>query len=160
MRRIVPVVLLCLVVISIRSALAGDPVSPLFQARLEATMVEWERGATPQDRGDPEVGAWPASAHPASFCLGSACLSSYCIGSLCVSSECVGSGCVGSTCVGSGCASSLCAGSGCIGSICGGSACMGPSLCPRKCDGNDGATNPAEPDYGNLTYTWGPCREW
>ncbi len=137
---------------------AKDPQSPLFRARLEATMRDWENGGSPGAYGGDDPPLTPASLNPASFCLGSACLASYCIGSLCISSECVGSGCAGSTCIGSGCAASMCAASGCIGSICGGSACMGTTLCPKVCGDDTGPASTQGPDYGNLTYTWGPCR--
>jgi hypothetical protein len=159
MKRIALLVLGCLLTICLGNGLAGDPVSPLFQARLDATKAEWERGGEAGDPGGQDPTWWPASANPMSFCLGSVCLTSYCLGSFCMSSHCVGSGCVGSTCLGSGCAASLCVGSGCVGSICGGSACLGVSLCPKKCHGNDGAANRDGPDYGGLTYTWGPCRD-
>ena len=159
MKRIAILVLGFLLTICLQNSFAGDPVSPLFQARLDATMDEWERGGKAGDPGDQSPTWWPASANPVSFCLGSVCLASYCVGSLCVSSDCVGSGCVGSTCLGSGCASSLCVGSGCVGSICGGSACLGVSLCPKRCDGNDGAAGRDSPDYGGLTFTWGPCAD-
>jgi hypothetical protein len=149
MKRIALLVLGCLLTICLGNGLAGDPVSPLFQARLDATKAEWERGGEAGDPGGQDPTWWPASANPMSFCLGSVCLASHC----------VGSGCVGSTCLGSGCAASLCVGSGCVGSICGGSACLGVSLCPKKCHGNDGAANRDGPDYGGLTYTWGPCRD-
>ena len=157
MKRIGLLFSVCLLAACLQSGFGGDPVSPLFQARLDATMAEWERAGDAGDPGGQDPTWWPASANPVSFCAGSVCLASYCIGSFCLSSECVGSGCVGSTCVGSGCVSSLCAGSGCLGSICGGSACMGVSLCPKNCTGNDGAANADGPDYTNLTYTWGPC---
>ena len=157
MMRITLMVLVCLLLCSLGRGHAGNPVSPLFHARLEATKTDWERGEKVDGPGGTDP-TWLPSANPVSFCLGSVCLASYCIGSFCVSSGCVGSGCVGSTCIGSGCVASLCGGSGCVGSVCGGSACLGVSLCPQKCDGSgDGATNREGPDYNNLTYTWGPC---
>lgn len=121
------------------AAQAGDPVSPLFSARLEATLAGWEMAALrPAERADQEVLTWPASAQPASLCVGSLCVGSLCLGSLCVSSDCVGSGCVNSGCAGSGCVGSVCIGSGCTGSMCGGSACMGTTLCIRACGGYGG----------------------
>jgi hypothetical protein len=121
------------------AAQARDPVSPLFSARLEATLAGWEMAALrPAECGDQEVLTWPASAQPASLCVGSLCVGSLCLGSLCVSSDCVGSGCVNSGCAGSGCVGSVCIGSGCAGSMCGGSACMGTTLCIRACGGDGG----------------------
>jgi hypothetical protein len=120
--------------------LAGDPVSPLYGARLSATLMEWEMGAMPvPDDGGEETPWFPASAQPFSFCAGSVCFGSMCFGSLCVSSDCVGSGCLnsgcsGSACVGSTCVGSLCAGSVCLGSACVGSACGGSTTCLRSCD--------------------------
>ncbi len=157
MIRITLMVLACLLVYSCSACYAGNPVSPLFRSRHEATMSDWERGGSADGPGGNDPTWWPASANPASFCVGSLCLASYCVGSLCVSSECVGSGCVGSTCLGSGCAASLCAGSGCVGSVCGGSACMSTTMCLKRCGDNAGPTTVQEPNYSNLTYTWGPC---
>ena len=159
MIRITLTVLACLLVSSSGTCFAGNPVSPLFSSRHDATMNDWERGGVPDGSGDDDPMWWPASANPASFCAGSLCLASYCVGSLCVSSECVGSGCVGSTCLGSGCAASLCGASGCVGSICGGSACVGATLCLKVCGDGSGPTIVDGPDYDNLTCTWGPCRD-
>ena len=128
-------------------ALAGDPISPLYQARLDATLAEWEMaamgaGSICEDNPDGVV----MSAQPWSYCLGSLCAGSVCLGSACLASDCLGSGCIGSGCVGSGCVSSACVGSGCVGSICGGSACLGVTLCSRRC-GGDGPPVPQSPDY-------------
>jgi hypothetical protein len=147
-KRLVLLVLVLLFAGIFRNVLAEDPVSPLFQERLAATLAGWEGGSDSRMAEDAGPPWWPASVNPASFCAGSVCLASYCLGSACISSECIGSGCVGSACLGSGCASSLCLGSGCLGSMCAGSACLGPSLCPRHCDD---PTNPISPDYPSLT---------
>jgi len=120
--------------------LAGDLVSPLFGARLDATLMEWEMGVGPvPDDGGEEVPWFPISAQPLSFCAGSVCYASMCFGSMCVSSDCVGSGCIGSgcsgsACVGSTCVGSVCAGSTCVGSVCAGSTCCGSTTCMRYCD--------------------------
>lgn len=134
------------VLLSCGAVNAGDPVSPLFAARLEATLAEWDMAAaTPVAWGDQMGVVWPASAQPASLCVGSLCIGSLCIGSLCVSSDCVGSGCVNSGCAGSGCVGSVCAGSGCAGSMCGGSACVGTTLCIRQCGSDGGPPIPRDP---------------
>jgi hypothetical protein len=139
-------VLPAVVLISCGVATAGDPVSPLFAARLEATLAGWEIAAVPAgEGGDGEVPWWPASAQPASLCVGSLCVGSLCVGSLCVSSDCVGSGCVNSGCAGSGCVGSVCLGSGCAGSMCAGSACLGITLCVRVCGRDGGPTIPQDP---------------
>jgi hypothetical protein len=159
MMRITLIVLAFLLVCSCCACLAEDPVSPLFRSRHEATMKDWERESAVEVSGGDAPVLTPASLNPFSFCVGSACMGSYCAGSLCISSECLGSGCVGSTCIGSGCAASLCAASGCVGSICGGSACVGPTLCIKVCGDDTGGTIVLDPNYSNLTYTWGPCRD-
>lgn len=126
-------------------ALAGDPISPLYQARLDATLAGWDMaamGAGGVGEIDPEGG--PISAQPFSFCVGSLCAGSYCFGSVCVNSDCLGSACINSGCVGSGCVGSVCVASGCVGSMCGGSACLGVTLCTRAC-GGDGPPTPQPP---------------
>lgn len=139
-------VLPAVILIACGAADAGDPVSPLFAARLEATLVEWEMAALPvTDDGGEGVPWWPASAQPASLCVGSLCVGSLCVGSLCVSSDCVGSGCVTSGCAGSGCVGSVCLGSGCAGSMCAGSACIGTTLCIRVCGRDGGPPIPQDP---------------
>jgi hypothetical protein len=159
MIRITLVILACLLAFSCCTCVAGNPVSPLFRSRHDATMKEWEQGAAMSGSGGDDPIQTPVSVNPVSFCVGSVCLGSYCAGSLCVSSECLGSGCVGSTCIGSGCAASLCAASGCVGSICGGSACMAQTMCIKVCGDNSGPTIVVDPNYDNLTCTWGPCRD-
>jgi hypothetical protein len=124
---------------------AGDPVSPLFAARLDATLAEWEAAASVPDGGADGVLWWPASAQPASACVGSLCAGSLCVGSLCASSDCVGSLCVNSGCAGSGCVGSVCLGSGCAGSLCAGSTCAGTTLCVRVCGRNGGPPVPQDP---------------
>ncbi|MFZ1946211.1 MAG: hypothetical protein WAW06_01535 [bacterium] len=120
--------------------LAGDEVSPLYGARLSATLIEWEMGLGPlPDDGGEETPWFPVSAQPLSFCAGSVCFGSMCFGSMCVSSDCVGSGCLssgctGSLCAGSTCLGSVCAGSVCLGSACVGSTCGGSTTCLRSCD--------------------------
>jgi hypothetical protein len=139
-------VLPAVVLVACGAAEAGDPVSPLFAARLDATLAGWEAAAVPAgEDGDGEIPWWPASAQPASLCVGSLCVGSVCVGSLCVSSDCVGSGCVNSGCAGSGCVGSVCVGSGCVGSMCGGSACAGTTLCVRLCGRDGGPTMPRDP---------------
>jgi hypothetical protein len=138
MKCIVLLVLGSLFTICLGNGLAGDPVSPLFQARLDATKAEWERGGEASNTGG-QAPVWaPASANPQSLCTNTICFRSGCIGSACMGSACLGSGCAGS--------------------ICYGSACEGLSLCPKKCNGNDGAADRADPGYNNLTCTWGPCK--
>jgi hypothetical protein len=129
----------CLTLLAWAAAYAGDPLSPLYRARLDATLAEWE-SATPQTVDDPPGGG-PVSVQPMSFCVLSVCGASFCCGSVCVSSECIGSVCVNSACTVSGCVGSICFGSACAGSICGGSLCIGESLCIQKC----GATGRADP---------------
>lgn len=137
--------------------IAGEPVTPLYQARLEATLAEWEGRVRSVDPEIEDPTWWPASLNPVSYCLGSACSQSYCIGSVCINSGCVGSGCVGSTCVGSGCVASICLGSGCAGSICGGSACWGPTGCPKKCGGYNNPPITNDPDNGGATFSLLAC---
>jgi len=152
-------VLVCLLVFSCCTCFAGNPVSPLFRSRHDATMKDWEQGAVEYGSGGDDPVPMVVSLNPISFCVGSVCLGSYCAGSLCLSSECLGSGCVGSTCIGSGCAGSMCAASGCVGSMCGGSACVGNTLCIKACGDDTGGTIVVDPNYNNLTCTWGPCRD-
>ena len=159
MIRVTLMVLAFLLVCSCCRCLAGNPLSPLFRSRHDATMNDWERGSVVDGFGGDDPILTPASLNPVSFCVGSACLASYCVGSLCISSECLGSGCVGSTCLGSGCAASMCAASGCVGSMCGGSACAGKTLCIKVCGEGSGPTIVVDPSYDNLTCTWGPCRD-
>ena len=133
---------------------AADPVSPLYQARLDATLAGWESVDTPLGKhgNDP---CWPISAQPVSLCVGSVCLGSLCAGSICISSECSGSLCVGSECVGSGCLGSTCLGSGCLGSICGGSVCLGTTMCLKTCGGV--ITPPIPADPGNTSLAVPRC---
>jgi hypothetical protein len=152
MKRIVGVVV-CLVVglspLVPGSSHAASPVTPLYKARLDATVKGWETAVSPMG-GDVDCTPWwPASAQPASLCVGSLCLGSLCAGSLCISSECSGSLCVASGCAGSGCVGSTCLGSGCVGSICGGSVCVGTTMCLRTCGGITPPT-PVDP-YGGTT---------
>ena len=131
------------------AARASDPITPLYRARLDATLAGWETAGSPPDDDAQGSLSWPASAQPVSFCVGSLCLGSMCAGSLCIGSECSGSVCVNSGCAGSGCVGSTCIGSGCVGSICGGSACMGITLCLRTCGD---VTPPIVQDpYGGTT---------
>ncbi|MFH1221178.1 MAG: hypothetical protein V1694_12095 [Candidatus Eisenbacteria bacterium] len=126
------------------TVLGGDPVSPLYQARLAATLAEWEAGPRPvADVADDNGG--PASLQPVSLCIGSACLGSVCIGSACLGSECLGSACLESSCLGSGCVGSACAGSTCVGTLCVGSACYGASACGSGCRRGGGQTNAVDP---------------
>ena len=139
------------------SVLAADPVSPLYQAQLDATLARWELGASGMiGDGGVDVTGGPASVQPFSFCLASICVGSYCIGSACLNSECIGSGCVNSGCVGSGCVSSVCLGSGCVGSMCGGSACYGATMCVRQC-GPDGPAIPQDPQPSAPTMSARTC---
>jgi len=81
--------------------------SPLCEARLDATLSEWEsasvndpgNGAAMQD----DANLILPSLNLPSFCLGSACLGSFCLGSGCVISFCLISVCRNSDCLGSGC---------------------------------------------------------
>ena len=148
MKRIAPLIVACLLSVCLGKAVAGDPLSPLFQARLEATMAGWQRGWDAGQAATQRRISRPG-ADSTSFCLGSVCQMSYCLESYCASSTCIGSACPGSACTASSC----------VGTVCHGSACLGVSLCPKRCDGNDGAAGREGPDYGNLTYTWGPCRD-
>jgi len=159
MMRIMVLLVCCLVVGNPLQVFAGNPVSPLFHARLDETLADWESGAVPHGPGEQDPNWWPCSLNPFSYCLGSLCLQSYCIGSLCVGSGCVGSGCAGSTCVGSACASSLCAGSACVASICAGSACYGATLCERACENGREPTCPSDPGPGGLSYAPYYCPE-
>jgi len=140
-------------------AMAGDPISPLYQARLDATLAEWEMAATGAVGGG-EIGTegGPVSVQPFSFCLASVCAGSYCLGSACVNSDCLGSGCINSGCVGSGCVASVCLGSGCVGSMCGGSACVGTTLCVRQC-GDSGPPLPQDQDPPPPTLSPRTCSE-
>jgi len=123
--------------------LAGEPTSPLFQARLEATLRDWERGAQPELIDEQEPTWWPASVNPVSYCAGSLCLGSFCLGSACLASYCVGSGCTASLCLGSGC---LCSG-------CGGSACLGVTLCIKHCR-DDTPANMIDQNVGTTTFNY------
>lgn len=147
MKRIVLTSLVLVVVLSAGES-AGDPISPLFQARLQATLAGWQaKPAVPeQDSCDPEW--WPASLNPASLCIGSLCPQSYCFGSLCAQSICLGSGCLGSTCIGSGC----------VASLCGVSGCAGTTLCLKKC-GYAGPPNAIDPTGNGTTFVNGTCHE-
>ena len=158
MMRITVLLVCCLVAAVSLPAFAGNPVSPLYRARLDETLADWETDAVPPSPGGEDPAWWPASLNPFSYCLGSLCPQSYCLGSLCLESGCVGSGCVGSTCVGSACATSLCAGSACIASVCAGSACYGATLCDRVC-GEDSPACPSDPGTGGLSYTPYYCPE-
>jgi hypothetical protein len=130
-------------------ALAGDPLSPLFEARLVATLAEWDAAAPvqAQDSGDPAW--WPVSLNPASLCAASACAQSLCFGSLCAESTCLGSGCLGSTCLGSGCLASLCGVSGCVGT----------TLCLKKRGYTGGPPNVIDPFNNGATFVNGVCHE-
>ena len=138
MKLVALLILACLPIFCLQSSFAGDPISPLFRARLDATMAEWERSGEAGGSSGEGAASWPMSASRESLCIGSMCMQSHCMNGRCLRSECIGSGCATS--------------------LCGGSACVGVSLCPKKCSGNDGAADRADPDYSNLTYTWGPCR--
>jgi hypothetical protein len=144
MRRVTVLLTCCLILMACQPALADDPVSPLYEARRDATLAQWDGGVEKVMPDGEDPGWWP-SLNPASYCLGSVCTRSYCIGSVCLGSTCVGSGCLGSQCAGSGCVGSLCLGSACGGSICGGSACLGTTLCDRMCGPDMGPTHPADP---------------
>jgi hypothetical protein len=128
---------------------AGDIMSPLYSARLAATLAEWDAGlaAPVTDSGDPEW--WPASLNPASLCVGSACPQSYCFGSICGESFCLGSGCIGSSCIGSGC----------VASVCGVSGCAGTTLCLKKCGYTGGPPNAIDPTQNGTTFVNGSCME-
>lgn len=146
MKRIIFIALAMLVAIA-AAASAGDPISPLYEARLAATLADWELGGVGEvnDAGDPAW--WPASLNPASLCVGSVCLHSYCLGSLCAESTCLGSGCLGSACIGSGC----------IASMCGVSGCVGTTLCLKKCGYNGGPPNAIDPTANGTTFVDGHC---
>jgi hypothetical protein len=148
MKRIGLVVVVSILLVS-GLARAANPVTPLYKARLDATLRGWEASASSIGEDVDNAPWWPASAQPVSLCVGSLCLGSLCAGSLCISSECSGSLCISSGCAGSGCVGSTCLGSGCVGSICGGSACLGVTLCLRTCGGITPPT-PADP-YGGTT---------
>ena len=155
MKRIVLVIAVLVLGVSSLAG-AADPITPLYKARLDATLAGWE--ATPSQVGDDTEGVpwWPVSAQPMSYCVGSLCLGSMCGGSMCICSECSGSACLNSGCLGSACVGSTCIGSGCIGSICGGSACLGVTLCLRKC----GDITPPifqDPDGGNTSLAVPRC---
>jgi len=83
--------------------------SPLYEARLDATLSEWEsgndsRGALAQaNYGSSDGDMIMPSLNWPSFCIGSGCLGSFCLGSGCVVSYCLISVCRNSDCLGSGC---------------------------------------------------------
>lgn len=147
MKRII-FTLFVLIAVVATGSFAGDPPSPLYRARLLATLARWERGTAVRAEEPEDPGWWPASLNPASMCVGSACPQSYCFGSLCAESLCLGSGCLGSTCIGSGC----------IASMCGMSACAGTTLCLRKC-GYAGPPNAIDPNNNGTTFVNGTCNE-
>ncbi len=130
-------------------ARASYPLSPLYEARLMATLAEWEAGAPAPAGHSDDSTWWPASANPASFCAGSLCAQSYCLGSVCLGSTCLGSGCIGSTCIGSGCAASLCGVSGCAGT----------TLCLKKCGPDGGPPYVIDPMDNHTTFHNGTCGE-
>ncbi|MGD9141832.1 MAG: hypothetical protein PVJ42_09870 [bacterium] len=127
---------------------AGDPLSPLYGARLAETLAEWEAGALAQHQDSDDPAWWPASFNPASLCIGSLCPQSLCIGSACIESTCIGSGCIGSMCIGSGCAASMCGVSGCAGT----------TLCLKKC-GYISPPSPIDPNGNGTTFHNGTCNE-
>ena len=130
-------------VVAVNSASASD-YSPLFAARLEATLESWDRPTQPIDStGGEEPDLVPSVLPPWSVCVGSIC-----VGSVCAGSICLGSGCSGSTCVGSACVMSGCLISGCVGE----------TLCAKKC-GGDGPPNIVDPSLpGSVTF-WPACPE-
>ncbi len=146
MKRIIFTWLVLLAVLS-GAAAAADPPSPLYRARLAATLDGWKKVPV-QVRELDDPGWWPASLNPASLCVGSACPQSYCLGSLCAESVCLGSGCLGSTCIGSGC----------IASVCGVSGCAGTTLCLKKC-GYFTPPNAIDPTQNGTTFVNGTCNE-
>jgi hypothetical protein len=148
MKRIIFVALTAGIALS-GTAIAGDPVSPLFQARLRATLADWEAGAvaSSEEPGDPTW--WPVSLNPASLCAGSLCPQSLCFGSVCLESMCLGSGCIGSACVASGC----------VASVCGVSGCAGTTLCLKKCGYAGGPPNLIDPTENGSTFQNGTCNE-
>jgi hypothetical protein len=148
MKRIVFTSIVLLAVVS-SVCLARKPASPLYGARLSATLEEWETKAEPPAGGADEPTWWPASLNPVSMCVGSACTQSYCFGSLCAESMCLGSGCLGSACIGSGC----------VGSVCAVSACHGETLCLRKCGHTGGPPNAIDPLNNGTTFVNGFCYE-
>jgi hypothetical protein len=108
----------------------GDSDSPLYKARLDATLSEWKSEsstdgsahATNEGAGDQVISFFFP---PPSYCVVSACFGSLCVGSLCASSTCLGSGCVGSVCLGTG--------------------CLGTTLCLKNC-ATEGPPRPIELD--------------
>lgn len=130
-------------------AIAGDPVSPLFEARLAATLAGWEAAAPVETRDSNDPAWWPVSLNPASVCGGSLCVQSICFGSLCAESTCLGSGCLASICIGSGCLASLCGVSGCVGT----------TLCLKKCGHTGGPPNVIDPFNNGSTFVNGTCHE-
>ena len=148
MKRVICTSLVLIAALS-TGATAGDPPSPLYRARLLATLAGWE-APTAVRAGDPEdPGWWPASLNPVSLCVGSACPQSYCLGSICAESICLGSGCIGSTCIGSGC----------VASLCGVSGCAGTTLCLKKCGYAGGPPNAIDPNNNGTTFVNGTCHE-
>ncbi len=112
-------VLACLVFLLCGTALAVAPISPLYKARLDATLAEWNQKSAvhAMDAGeDPQE--YVVSVNPYSLCLISICWESYCVGSVCGGSYCGGS---------------VCAGSVCASAVCGLSACAANTLCIRNC---------------------------
>ena len=147
MKRISILVAAVLVVVVCHVFAVGSTGSPLYKARLEETLSQWERGSSCGASGGDDPTGWPASLHPVSYCLGSVCLGSYCLGSACLSSNCIGSGCV----------ASLCLGSGCVCSACGGSSCLGVTLCVRQCGHNGDPTNTIDYGFGGMTSSSAAC---
>jgi len=148
MKRMILIAVL-LLVLSSSAALARDPLSPLYEACLEATLTGWEKGFSVRGRCPEDDTGWPVSLAPISMCVGSACLQSYCFGSLCAESMCLGSGCLGSACLGSGC----------LGSVCTVSGCVGVTLCLKQCGHSGGPPQLIDPTSNGTTFVHGSCNE-
>lgn len=105
---------------------AGESMNhPLYRARLQATLSDWESDTPAGSAGWRMAG--DQGPENISFAW------SQCLASVCLNSGCLGSGCVGSICIGSLCG----------GSYCGVSACQNKTTCLREC--TDGPPNPIDP---------------
>ncbi len=142
------------VVVLLVAIASAEEYSPLFSARLEATLAGWDDPGQPVDAGGGSEDPMVVSILPP----GSLCLASGCVGSACLGSLCLGSGCGGSICVGSGCANSTCLGSGCVGSVCVVSGCVAETLCEKKC-GGEGPPNAIDPDFSGTVSVFPQCPE-
>ena len=132
------IVTVILVEVACSSASATGRGSPLYEARLQASLADWDRNAMPR------AGLVPL----AKDSTGVQAVSLF----MPPQSQCLGSACVGSTCLGSGCPATVCLGSFCFTSLCILSGCHIESTCIRTCP--EGPYCPAEPtgtSFGALS---------